>query len=471
MTKVGLDALGTSTTLESNKSLGTTPIVANGHGSDAAALEAAFRAWATEKNVPFGSPDYLSSQQKQLVDEVVGNSRLVGIGESVHGIHEFLRVRKAIVEYLLKERDFAIVIMETGFPEALGLTDYVSGTAHKVPQMYEKTLTWGMGFYQELIDIIEWMREYNETHSRPVQFYGLDPAGGNGNLLPAFDRLITLLETQDPDYAAELAHRMRPLLAKLKTKRYFGHIEDIFKKFEKLPESERTQLLTCADELVRKVDGYQQTPDKLAGNLISMLARNIAGALLWAERSLNDKLPATDPNRRNLTYFRDRNMAENVIEILEKMHPGTRAIVLAHNLHLQKTVSSVLGEGVMGTYLLPYYQNDYKVFATTFDQGRVPSPLLPIFSVRAGMAPKQSFDGMLSRVGNSNMMLNLGLDKPAPVAAFLNQPFGFRDSHRDSMLIDAVPTQSFDAVIRFTKISPAKFNFSPWAWLKYHLSI
>ncbi|MFL6123562.1 MAG: erythromycin esterase family protein, partial [Actinophytocola sp.] len=59
--------------------------------------------------------------------DVVGDARVVAIGESTHRIHEFYQLRHRLTRFLVAELGFTAFVMESGFAEGLRVNDWVLG--------------------------------------------------------------------------------------------------------------------------------------------------------------------------------------------------------------------------------------------------------------------------------------------------------------------------------------------------------
>ena len=58
---------------------------------------------------------------------VVGDARLVLLGEASHGTHDFYRVRAEITKRLIREKGFSAVAVEADWPDAYRVNRYVRG--------------------------------------------------------------------------------------------------------------------------------------------------------------------------------------------------------------------------------------------------------------------------------------------------------------------------------------------------------
>jgi len=429
-----------------------------------------FRDWANQNFIHLSMESW-DEKAKTAVDAVIGDSRVVGIGESLHGVKEFLRVRLDMVKHLVEEKDFSVVVLESGFPEALRIHDYVSG-APATDHQYLTGLTWGMGLIKEIREIIEWLRKYNLAHDKKVKFYGLDLAGGNGDLLPTFELLSNLLSPIDTEYVKSLAP-LRSILAKLTSRKrgIEAHANDVLENYRRLRNTEKDQLIVFASMTAARIemlksyfvgDGKREE-DEI--NKLSLVARSLLQTLHWCKLYDQYKgLTVSSNLARSLRTVRDYAMGENVVQIADYLHRGEKLVVLAHNMHVQKTLSEDYAMAMMGRVLVDHFGDNYKVFATSFDQGSFLKPGGSLFSV--GLAPDERLkdmwrlDSVMSQVGKGLdcVLLNLRQPQPATVEGFLAQKMGLRfmpdEKYIDAFLQDVEPAYSFDAIIKFMNISP-----------------
>ena len=113
-----------------------------------------------------------------LIDRI-GDSRLVLIGEATHGTSEFYRIRAEITKELIQRHRCRFVAVEADWPDAARIDQYVRRLApvdgHQW-QAFARFPTW-MWRNREVLDFIEWLREYNlaiDDPDRRIGFYGLD---------------------------------------------------------------------------------------------------------------------------------------------------------------------------------------------------------------------------------------------------------------------------------------------------------
>ena len=73
------------------------------------------------------SPLMGPNEDDRSLFDLVGDSKLVLIGEASHGTHEFYRTRAHITKRLIQEKGFTAVAAEADWPDAHRVNRYVSG--------------------------------------------------------------------------------------------------------------------------------------------------------------------------------------------------------------------------------------------------------------------------------------------------------------------------------------------------------
>jgi erythromycin esterase len=147
------------------------------------------------------------------LQRLIGNARVVALGEATHGAREEVTLRLHLLKTLIEYMGFDALIIEAGWSESLGVNDYVT-TGQGDPE----TALRGLGFWtlqtQEMLGVIQYLRSFNasDREKRPVHFYGCDmqTPGKSATLLddylaafdeerlqPVFRTLRSVREAQD----------------------------------------------------------------------------------------------------------------------------------------------------------------------------------------------------------------------------------------------------------------------------------
>jgi erythromycin esterase-like protein/predicted phosphoribosyltransferase len=148
---------------------------------------------------------------RETLEELIGDARIVLIGESSHGTHEFYEARAAITKWLIEEKGFCAVAAEADWPDAYRVNRYVRGfgednTADEALSGFERFPAW---MWRNVVvrDFVDWLRARNQRQEpngqRPAGFYGLDLY----SLHRSMNEVITYLEKVDPKAAARAQAR------------------------------------------------------------------------------------------------------------------------------------------------------------------------------------------------------------------------------------------------------------------------
>jgi erythromycin esterase-like protein len=130
--------------------------------------------WLNENAVRFDTPVAGSGfTDLEPLEAIIGDARIVGLGEATHGTREHFQMKHRLVEFLAMEMGFTIFSVEASTPEAYRLNDYVL-RGEGDPE----TLIAGMYFWtwntEEVLALVEWMRNFNASGGGPIQFTGFD---------------------------------------------------------------------------------------------------------------------------------------------------------------------------------------------------------------------------------------------------------------------------------------------------------
>src|SRR5437588_3360146 len=92
--------------------------------------------------------------------DMIGDARIVMIGEASHGTHEFYRERARITTRLIDELGFSFVAIEGDWPEASHVDRFVSGgpgSAREALDVFTVFPTWMWGNL-DMLHFVEWLR-------------------------------------------------------------------------------------------------------------------------------------------------------------------------------------------------------------------------------------------------------------------------------------------------------------------------
>jgi len=160
----------------------------------------------------------------QPLAKVIGNARIVALGEATHGTREFFQLKHRMLEFMATEMGFTIFSIEANMPKAYKLNDFVLNGRGDPAQLIKGMYFWTWDT-QEVLDMVLWMREFNKSGKGRVEFTGFDMQTPN-----VADQIVhDFVAKTDPDYVPALVHASQLALApSLPQQAAFGTANGIF---------------------------------------------------------------------------------------------------------------------------------------------------------------------------------------------------------------------------------------------------
>ncbi|MFE2111500.1 erythromycin esterase family protein [Kitasatospora sp. NPDC059463] len=282
---------------------------------------------------------------------MIGDARVVGLGEATHGSHEFFAMKQRLFRHLVEEKGFTTFALETSWTSGLLIDAYVQGGPGDARQIVKDALGGSPWEREEFADLISWMRAYNRSHpQRPVHFLGDDigaPKLGDA----VFERVVSYVRQARPDAVPQLDGLyagLRPL-------------DDIIAHLGR-PLAERRENAARAQQALDLVTA-SGTPGDDAYEWAVQHARNIAQTFAFAT------LDMADPNSVSAAeQLRDRAMADNTA--WWQRRTGGKVLLSAHNGHAGYLSSDPFLYPVpQGSHLRDAYGSGYVAIGFTFDRG------------------------------------------------------------------------------------------------------
>ncbi len=382
-------------------------------------------------------PDDPDVSDLEPLRDLVGASRVVAIGESAHGVHEFYRLRDRLVRFLVAELGFTALVLESGFPEGLAIDDWVLGGEGNLEQLSRTNIGYGLGGFAEMRDLLCWIRERNDARKPAVHVYGMDLPGSAGFPGPAIAACLERLSAEPGD--AELL-RLGSFGAAEEGQ---GHARA---RYAAMPAADRHRLAAGIARLVERA--------RAAGDEIALRCALSARSLreLLTNQVMTGSLFRTGQNPR------DQSMADNVGWILRREQ---RIVVAAHNLHIQRIPyppafvkqDDVTAVPTLGSCLSADLGDDLVVIATTYRHGRLvrfapndrtPQTYVPLLQDLPA-APPDSLDAVMDGLGDLSV---LDLRRNTGITATVRSQL----SQHEVLELDV--TGAYDAVVHVRDVRP-----------------
>src|SRR5688572_1581127 len=155
-------------------------------------------AWIKERAIPIVTPVAgRGFEDLEPIKKLIGDARIVSLGESTHGSREIFQMKHRLVEFLASEMGFTIFSIEANLPEAYRVNNYVLGGKGDPDELIA-----GMHFWtwntQEVKALVEWMRRFNAAGQGKIEFTGFDMQFPD----LAMDEVLEVLDGADEKLAA-----------------------------------------------------------------------------------------------------------------------------------------------------------------------------------------------------------------------------------------------------------------------------
>jgi len=325
------------------------------------------------------------------LEEMIGSAHVVGLGEDTHGTREFFRMKHRILEKLVEDLGFTYFAIEASSPEADDLDHYVMTGEGNAADLLSRLHFWTWNT-QEVLDMIEWMRDWNATASEAhkVHFLGFDMQyPGN-----AMDSIEAYVARVDPDAAGYVGERYECLGPFRNTA---GSAPDP-SGYSALSSTAKSACATALQEVYDMIASHAA-----AYEAASSIARY--EAVLHAARLVQQfETVASVANQGSATgRARDAAMAENVEWIREHAPPNAKIVLWAHNGH----VNSITG--TMGGHLRSEYGSEYVNLGFLFGRGSfnaVSSASGGLQVCTVGDPPTNSIEAIFTATGAQLLMLD-----------------------------------------------------------------
>jgi erythromycin esterase len=325
-------------------------------------------------------------EDMQPLKAVIGDARIVALGEAAHSNREFIQAKHRMVEFLVEEMGFRVVAIEAPFAGALVLNDYIR-TGNGAPEQALAALVYPAWRTEEVLDMVNWMRRYNATHEEKVRFYGFDNKPATRSAEAVSDYLRRTNGTRDYD---QLLSALTTQAITLRT--WKGPSEEL------RDAARQVRNLIAHLEKQRPASARPSSGQELRDWNRWRLAVQHARVLLQNVEFL------TAPSISKASDLRDKSMAQNVIWLAE-YEEGAKIILWAANPHITTTPFS----GCMGDHLRRRYGNDLVSMGLFRNRQSFANP-----------APKGCFEAILTEAGLEIAVLDLRSLPKGTVSAYFH---------------------------------------------------
>jgi erythromycin esterase len=370
---------------------------------------------------------------------LIGDRRLVQLGESDSGAAEFIRIKTRMVKFLHEEMGFDVLAFETGLFDAYQAYRDI-GSSNPTELMKR-----GLGpdsWTGEILELFEYLLSTQST-TRPLKLSGYDaaPQTPSGRLArpPFLGTVISRVDGSLGDKAAMLDEEMVQLFSAY---RWF---DSVAARGDEL----RGRLL----EITSFFEDHQAE--------LENLFPHEDPAPLVAERTLRNNLIQIERAEQwyfwcGATELRDQAMADNLSLLLDEIFVGDKVIAWGSNLHLRHanarvqsgTPCETMGEVMEDRYRDQLYTIGlYMYGGVTKSHGGSTTTIAP--------APDGSLEAYLHQAGESIFFLDLLHQDTLTSPPWIFEPIPSRAGGK--ILEGMVHADQYDAILQVDRVRPATY--------------
>jgi erythromycin esterase-like protein len=350
---------------------------------------------------------------------LIGDARLVLIGEATHGTHEFYRTRAELTQELIVSRGFNVVAVEADWPDAFRANRWVRGhgadtSAEDALGDFSRFPRW-MWRNRDVVRFLEWLSGHNRQRSlrEQVGFYGLDLY----SLHRSIDAVLNYLRTVDPVAATRARRRYACFDVFGQDTQAYGYATTFG-----LERSCEQAVVAQLVELQRKAADYASRDGRIAADdyfAAEQNARVVTNAEAYYRAMFGSAAASWN--------LRDRHMMstlESLLGHLTRMNGVARAVVWAHNSHLgdaRATDMGTHGELNLGQLVREKFGSAARSIGFTTHVGSVTAALNWDDPAEL-MAVRPSLAGSYERLFHDSGLQSFVLDLRGQIAAALETP-------------------------------------------------
>jgi erythromycin esterase len=380
----------------------------------------------------------------QFLKEVIGDRRIVQIGESHHSVAEYGAVKTRLIKFLHQEMGFDVLAFESSIYEC-----FAADLRQMAPSEALFSTIFSVWAFEELLPLFEYLKQSHGT-PRPLTFAGFDPQISSRTGVasrPAFlERVIAVIDAR---YAREVAQFDAQF------------IDRIQREGPAYAYGEEDRLVAFYTRLSAFLERYRgELMEMLEGDVSPLIAHRVA----WSSVKLVQMLRSfhVDPEDASLQghmAIRDSAMADNLTFLANDLYPGRKIIVWAANIHVRHANEKTTWVfPTMGGWLTKRFRDELYTIGLYPNRGTVPGAR-SVFTIDP--AEPGTMERLLSDAGASQLFVDLLNQPPSDGTRWMYEPMLSRDatiSGPQAMLpVLIVPREQYDGLLFIDRVTAPRF--------------
>jgi len=232
--------------------------------------------WFKEGSIPLKTVEAGNGlEDMEPLREILKDVQVVGMGESTHGSREIFQMKHRMFEFLVTKLDYKIFALEASLPDCIAMDRYVTTGEGDPAEAVKKQNFWTWST-EEVLDLIKWMRAYNEKNGPVLRVVGVD--------MQSQEMAVVYLEKAFKKYGIDDSLFMEEI------------------SWEPLTEAEKAKLKTMLEEVKKKASEeedvildrvavvVQQASDLKRANMVTDLGRKAQPSIMKVAATIDETL-------------------------------------------------------------------------------------------------------------------------------------------------------------------------------------
>lgn len=379
----------------------------------------------------------------EMLKPLLHDKRIVFLGESSHGAAEFSLAKTRLIQFLHQEMGYNVLAFESGMGNAMNAQGQID---KQTAQQTMKDAIFGVWWSKETLPLFEYAKKTQNT-DKPLKLAGFDiqqqGAFTNGNWLQnsKLAKQLSEVEEQLVDWSFG-----KDLKGYQKAKPNIIEVYKQVKSQVQLKEKELKAAYPSEPHIVKLMDRTLADRIRLTDEYVEL---SIQSNIEFEQNKYDSFLKTME--------WRDQSMMENLLWLAEEIYPTEKFIVWAHNDHIRKAQSVVMGSPypvkLMGERLPDIYKKYsyvlglYMTSGETANNSKEPMAVLP--------PVKGSIEDILSSSNKPYTFIDLRNRQNERGNSWMFEP---RLSYSWGMIQESlVPRDQYDGLLLIDKVSKPNY--------------
>ncbi len=401
---------------------------------------AAWVAWTRANHFPIAS--IVSTPQDDFADlrffkDVIGERRLVQLGESGHGVGQFDSAKVRLIKFFHEQMGFDVIAFESSIFECFD----ANANATSGADMLQRSIftVWATEEVRPLFDYIQ----ATQRSERPLLLAGFDtqissPRGVAGR--PSFLRRV--VAAIDSDYAGDVASFDTTFVNALRGTQIdsakWDESEAFYDRLDQFFREHR-------DELI----------EAFPGDPAPLIAERVAYSMVRYIRQLRTRAARpTDTGPESAGAIRDAGMAENVTALARDLYPERKILIWAHNFHIRYANASTTSiQPTMGAIVAERFRPELYTIGLYMNQGSAAYNNRTIYLINPAIG--DSMEWVLANTGPASLFVDFLHQRQEPGNGWMFQAVSTREWGTTPLVL--VPREQYDGVLLIDRVTPPNY--------------